>query len=323
MKEANIPEGILSSKPINMRGIDASARKFSDTWKDHFDPLRLKELEEKKLNNIISDEELAELYGLRIFPNNPRGAELRKKEALKTISEEDRAELIGLYMFPDNPEGAELRRREVLKILNEKDKQGYYDLCKNKHRQKHYSQEVIGLLKAAESGDPNVELVIMNDGKVIEVKPDDPEKIIITTSLGGCYATLVYTEHENGIRHAMLTHYDPLSLSDNTTKYRRLARQYPLMAESRKKIAVYVMMADELRNQREGIGLKYVLDNVQLDGLRIALQANFGSEIDFIVQPYSTQQTEWAKDQGILLMKLPPKDKGRPNYRTWFSEGEF
>jgi hypothetical protein len=75
----------------------------------HYDPMGLRlqytpeqallrELERKKAEGGISDDEEAELSGLRIFPKNSRAAELRKKEALKTITDEEREELRQFYL---------------------------------------------------------------------------------------------------------------------------------------------------------------------------------------------------------------------------------
>ena len=74
-----------------------------------------------------------------------------------------------------------------------------------KDQYERFSPEVISLWDKVEAGDPNVEQVEMSQGKAIEVSPEDNEKIIWTFGLAGCYACLLFTEHPDGTRNAVLT----------------------------------------------------------------------------------------------------------------------
>lgn len=297
----------------------ADAKKEKQILSEKMDVLQKKEREE-----AISEEEKAELIGLRAFPHNPRAAGLRKKEVLKTISKEEQAELWGWNMFPDNPEMAELRKKEALGILKEGEKKKYLEFLKGKRRENAFSYEIQQLLEKAEKGDPSVELVSMNDGKVIKVKPEDVDgKTILTTGLGGCYGTLVFTEHENGIRTAMLTHYDPTLLVENIGKYESLARANPIMAESRTKKAVYVMVSDRESPKSVGNEQDRFLSQQGKDALELALKAELGSDVEIKIISYSTLREFGEIDRGVLCLKLPPVSKGEPRYKTWFCEGGF
>jgi len=39
------------------------------------------------------------------------------------------------------------------------------------------------------------------------------------------------------------------------------------------------------------------------------------------LEPYSIQQDAMTKDQGSLIVRIPPK--GQATYRTWFSQGKL
>jgi len=105
--------------------------------------LRLKELEQKGFDNL-SEEEKAELYGLRAFLDNPRGAELQKKETLGLINEEEREELRRLHQL--------------------------------KTREKDFSPEIQKLWERTEANDSDVEQVYMNNEKSgVRTKKNPPK----------------------------------------------------------------------------------------------------------------------------------------------------
>lgn len=77
-----------------------------DNFESQFGNLNLPERPEnfrqKELQSryeSLNGEEKAELMGLNVFPDNPRGAELRKKEALGLIGDEEKEELRRLYQL--------------------------------------------------------------------------------------------------------------------------------------------------------------------------------------------------------------------------------
>jgi uncharacterized protein YnzC (UPF0291/DUF896 family) len=106
---------------------------------------------------------------------SPRRSELEEKERKGTITDEEKAELLGLRVFPDNPRGAQLHTKEVLGTITEEEKAELYKL----RRRKKFSPEINQLFDRVEAGDPNVEQVDTNTGKAVEVTPEGEEKTIL------------------------------------------------------------------------------------------------------------------------------------------------
>jgi len=250
---------------------------------------------------------------------NPRKDELlaRQREGGE-ITHEEAAELQGIFAFPDNPRGASLLMRDVLDQTTEEEKT---ELRKHFQR-KQFSPEVNALWDKVEARDPNVEQVAMSQGKAVEVSATDAEKIIWAYGLGGCYGCLIFTEHPDGTRNAVLTHYPPTEISQDLSKLRELIGQSVKMREATTKQTVLVIAAGEwVQDPTTKKGSYRVRDQQTADLLALAVQAELGAGVDVKLEPYSEIQMAGAKDQGTLLVHIPPSGKGEARYRTWFSGG--
>lgn len=250
---------------------------------------------------------------------NPRKDELlvRQREG-QELTREEAAELQGIFAFPDNPRGADLLMRDVLEKTTEEEKT---ELRKHFQR-KQFSPEVNALWDRVEAGDPNVEQVAMSQGKAIEVSAADPEKIIWTYGLGGCYGCLVFTEHPDGTRNAVLTHYPPTEISQDLAKLRELIGKNHKMKEASTKQTVLVMAAGEwVQDPTTKKGSFRVRDQQTADLLALAVQVELGAGVDVKLEPYSENQRAGEKNQRTLLVHIPASGKGEARYRTWFSGG--
>ena len=184
---------------------------------------------------------------------------------------------------------------------------------------KDFSLEVYNLWERIRANDPNVELVEMREGKAIKVKSDQQEKKIIWTyALGGCITSVVFVEQADGTRHAILTHYPPTEISQNLVKLRELISDNLKKKEALAKQTLLLMMPgkwvqdpNKIKSRRRQEG----------DLLIDAVQEELGTEIDVRIEPYSQQLEFGKKDQGTLLVYIPPFRKGEAKYRTWFNEG--
>ena len=250
---------------------------------------------------------------------NPRKDELlARQRGGQELSREEAAELQGIFAFPENPRGASLLMRDVLEQTSEEEKK---ELRKHFQR-KQFSPEVNTLWDRVEAGDPNVEQVAMSQGKAIEVSLTDQEKIIWTYGLGGCFGCLVYTEHSDGTRNAVLTHYPPTEISQDLAKLRELIGPNIKMKEAATKQTVLVMAAGEwVQDPTTKKDSFRVRDQQTADLLALAVQAELGTGVDVKLEPYSETQMADQKDQGAFLVHIPPTGKGEARYRTWFSGG--
>lgn len=255
--------------------------------------------------------------------SDPRETELMQKKRDNTITEEEKGELYGLRVFPNNPRGQELRKKEHLGLLTHEEKEELRRINQLKTRQEKMTPELQDLWKRTEAKDPNIEQVSMNQGKSIEVSPDDEkEKVIWTYGLGGCFGTLVFSEDENGRKTAVLTHFDPLSISVNMTELRRLIKSNPAIKTSMYKQSILVLGAEGYeQNLQTKQWERKIQDQQKADMLITAIQAELGQDVEVKLEPYSTLQDNMTKNQGSLIVRIPPK--GQATYSTWFSQGQL
>lgn len=251
---------------------------------------------------------------------NSRQEELRSR--YENLNEEEKAELMGLNVFPNNPRGAELRKKEALGVMSDEEKEELRKLYQLQDRAKNMSPFVKSLWERAEASDPNIEQVDMNTGKSIEVSSsDDKEKTIWTFGLGGCNCVVVFTEQEDGSRDCVLTHYDPTQLSVNMGKLSELISRSEKMRTAKSRMAV---LATPGTLQIDPVTKKYVMkahDQHAVDMLSLTIRAELGENVVIKLEPYSENQSYGTKDQGTLSVRIPPSGKGDAQYQTWFSGG--
>ena len=248
---------------------------------------------------------------------NYRKDELLAKQREGKLSPEEEAELQGILAFPDNPRAAKLLKRDVLGQTTEEEKE---ELRKYFQR-KQFSPEINALWDRVEAGDPNVELVEMSQGGAVEVTPTDAEKIIWTYGLGGCYGCLLFTEHPDGTRNAILTHYSPIEIFQNLVKLRELISKSVKIREASRQIFLVIAPGEWVRDPvTQKVSFK-VKDQKKVDLLVYTVKAELGAGVEVKIEPYSEMRMLDKKDQGILLVRIPPVGKGDARYRTWFSGG--
>ncbi|MDA2921985.1 hypothetical protein MYX07_01825 [Patescibacteria group bacterium AH-259-L07] len=250
---------------------------------------------------------------------DPRRTELEEKEKKKTITPEEQAELFGLRLFPDDPRGADLRKKEALETITPEEQEELRRLYQLKTRKKKFTPEVQELWEKVEQGDPNVIRVDMNQGQSCEIEPHDTaEKVIWTSALGGCFGTLVFIESKAGKRSAILTHYDPLHIQVNALKLKQLIT--PEMQDAPIKQTIVVMAAGEyIQDLKTGELKMTVKDQKKTDLLISTVRETLGENIEVTLEPYSEKLVKGRKDQGVMIVRVPPKTQA--TYRTWFSSG--
>lgn len=249
---------------------------------------------------------------------NPRQKELQSR--YESLSEEERAELIGLNVFPDNPRGAELRKKEVLGLIEDEEKKELGKLFQLQKRQKKNSPAVQKLWKRVEANDPSVEQVDMGEGKSIEVEPtDEAEKVIWTFGLCGCYGSVVFTEHRDGTRNCVLTHYPPTELSVNMAKLVELINVSEKMKNAKTKKVVLALPGEWTQNPETKKYEMKTINQQAVDALTIAIKAKLGTDVEIELEPYSETILEEEKDRGTLAVYVPPSGKGDVYYQTWYS----
>mgnify|MGYP001603298809 CR=1 FL=1 len=254
---------------------------------------------------------------------NPRKKELDSKP-WENLSNEEQAELMGLRVFPDNPRGAELRRKEALGLVTEDEKKELRRLYQLQTRDKKMTPAIRQLWERTEANDPHVEQVNMGSGKSIEVSStEDTEKVIWTFGLDGCAGVAVFTENEEGTRDCVLTHYPPTELSINMAKLRELISQSVKMKAAKNKQVVLIMPGEytqDLQTKRWEMRIK---NQSTVNILSLAVQAELGANVPIKLEPYSENISVDEKDQGVFAVYIPPAGKGDARYQTWFSSGKL
>jgi hypothetical protein len=254
-------------------------------------------------------------------PENSRQKELQSR--YESLNEEERAELMGLNVFPDNPRGAELRKKEALGQITDEEKEELRKLYQLKTRQEKNTPAVQNLWERVEANDPNVEQVDMGNGKSIEVAPTDNEKVIWTFGLGGCYGSVVFTENEDGTRDCVLTHYPPTELLVNMGKLGDLISTSEKMKTAKTKKVVLALPGELTQNPETKKYEMKTKNQRALDALTLAIQAKLGADIEIKLEPYSEMINAEEKDQGTLIVFVPPTGKGDVRYQTWYGGGKL
>ena len=254
-------------------------------------------------------------------PENARQKELQSR--YENLSEEEKAELMGLNVFPDNPRGAELRKKEALGLIGNEEKEELRRLYQLKTRQEKNSPDIQKLWERVEGNDPNVAQVEMSNGKSVEVSPTQAEKVIWTFGLGGCYGSVVFTEHEDGTRDCVLTHYPPTELSDNMAKLGDLINTSEKMKAAKTKKAVLALPGEWIQNPETKKYEMRTKNQQAVDALTIAIQAKLGTDVEIKLEPYSEMISAGEKDQSTLVVYIPPSSKGDVRYQTWYGAGKL
>jgi len=255
-------------------------------------------------------------------PENLRQKELQSK--YERLSEEEKAELMGLNVFPENPRGAELRKKEALGLIADQEKEELRRLYQLKTRQEKNTPAIQRLWERVEANDSNIEQVDMGSGKSIEVAPtDEEEKAIWTFGLGGCYGSVVFTEHEDGTRNLALTHYPPTELSVNMAKLGDLIDSSEKMKVAKTKKAVLVLPGEWIQNPETKKYEMKAKNQQAIDALTLVIKAKLGTDIEIKIEPYSKMISAGEKDQGTFVVYIPPSGKGDVRYQTWFSGGKL
>lgn len=260
-------------------------------------------------------------FGSPQGPKNSRQKELQSR--YESLSEEERAELMGLNVFPDNPRGAKLREKEALGLINDEEKEELRRLYQLKTRQEKNSPAIQKLWEQVEGNDPNVEQVDMGSGKSVEISTtDEAEKVIWTFGLRGCYGSVVFTEHEDGTRNCVLTHYPPTELSVNMVKLGDLINASEKMKTANTKKVVLALPGEWTQNPETKKYEMRTKNQQAVDALTIAIQAKLGADVEIKLEPYS-EISEGEKDQGTLVVYLLPTGKGDVHYQTWYGGGKL
>ena len=254
-------------------------------------------------------------------PENARQKELQSRYG--NLSEEEKAELTGLNVFPDNPRGAELRKKEALGLIGNEEKEELRRLYQLKTRQEKNSPDIQKLWERVEGNDPNVAQVDMSNGKAVEISPTEAEKVIWTFGLGGCYGSVVFTEHEDGTRNCVLTHYPPTELSVNMAKLGDLINTSEKMKAAKTKKAVLALPGEWIQNPETKKYEMRTKNQQAVDALTIVIQAKLGTDVEIKLEPYSEMISAGEKDQGTLVVYIPPSGKGDVRYQTWYGAGKL
>ena len=269
-------------------------------------------------------EDFEKLQGGFEFPELQGDSRRRELEArYESLTKEEQAELFGLRAFPNNPRGAKLRKKEVLGLLNPEEEKELRRLYQLKDRQENCTPAIQILWERVKASDPNVEQVRMGDGKFIEVAPTEEEKVIWTFGLGRCYATVVFTENKNGTRYCVLTHYPPIQLYQNIDKLGDLIGASEEMRTAKTKKVILALPGEWGQNSETKKYEMRVKDQQAVDALTIAIRAKLGADVDIKLKPYSEREEFWVKDRGILVIYVPPVGKGDVSYRTWYGGGKL
>jgi len=249
---------------------------------------------------------------------------LRRKELLsipyERLSEEEKGELIRLIKFLNNLRVAELRKKEASGLITDDEKDELEILDQLSSINEKSSPAIKQLWERTKANDPYVEQVSMSDGKVVEVGPtEEAEKIIWTFALAGCVGAVVFTENEGGARNCVLTHYPPTELSINMKKLRELISRSEKMKTAKNKQVILFIPGEWTIDEKTKKWEIKIKNHPAINALSLAIRAELGADVEIKLEQYSRDVLMGQKDQGTLVVYVPPVGKGDAYYKTWFS----
>lgn len=235
----------------------------------------------------------------------------------------DIAKLHARNIFPSDTRAQDLLARSIAGSFVLEEQNELNELFARNQQEKRYSSGVIDLFDRHEGGDPNVVFVDMNSiGGDITVLPNGQGKDIFTAGLGGCYSSLLYFEQPDGMRNATLVHFDPAipTVELTTTVVSRRAEELGLNSDSR--AFLLIEAPGNWAKNEEGKWVLKPSDQEKINSLRSGLKKALHDKcayLELITEIYPNGSD--AKDHGVLSLHIPPKLKGKAEYKTWFSGG--
>lgn len=178
------------------------------------------------------------------------------------------------------------------------------------------------LSAALQLPDKQIKKISTMASQEIEVSPEDElEKYLFTHSLAGCYVTIILTEDDSGKRAASLTHYPPYVLIEHLLDIKDKID----LNHSNKNSSTGVIFAPAFESTVSKIKREtYIFrEPTAVDLISVLLKKKLGSNAEVLLQPYVVDDLcLLGPDGGSILLKVPPKGKGNPSYRTWFNKRE-
>lgn len=148
----------------------------------------------------------------------------------------------------------------------------------------------------------NIEMVKIYEAKKISVGQDEKDKIIMTNSLNGCRATVLACESADGSRMVGLTHFPDFMKDRQKAGVEGLVDEV-MRAAKEKKAVIFAQ-----KKRPEGI-----------EDLKKVIQDSLGSDADVQVELYDSDTTE--EGSGVVVVQVPPKEKGPVSFLTWYKNG--
>lgn len=155
---------------------------------------------------------------------------IEDKESMRRNYTLEFAEAAAKRTFPEDTRGQELVRKKLTKgLLTEEE------------------EELASMREGHERG--NIEIVPIYTGTTLEVLPDDRKgKVLMTTQLNGCVATVVVCQSPEGKRIAQLTHFPDFATEKQGQKIDELTTD-----EMRTAVEKKVVLFFQKKNEREEV----------------------------------------------------------------------
>ena len=184
-----------------------------------------------------------------------------------------------------------------------------------------FSSVVQDLWRRSEAREPNVEWVSVNSGKFVEVSETDAETIMWTYGLCDCNTAALFMEREDGTRACALTYYPPNALLTSAGKLRALFPGGGKMETAKMKKAIFALPGVRTQNPETKQQEITVADKDAVKMLSLVAEQELGPDVDIIIAPYDEHPDRNVKDEGTLVIHIPPSGKGDAWYQTWSQKG--
>lgn len=162
--------------------------------------------------------------------------------------------------------------------------------------------------------DGQVVRVSMNSFNGVRVGPDDSERVLLTTGLGGCTAVALVAENSDGERIGILSHY--FSSTERNEHVRALSNVFIGLRRGHfAQVSAIIMTPGE-----DGADQSHATFKDVNSSLILCIANAFERKIiKTICYDMFAQDSHHA-----LVVRIPgTRTAKRPSYRTWFCEGEL
>lgn len=140
-----------------------------------------------------------------------------------------------------------------------------------------------------------------------------------TYGLGKCNATLTFAEMNDGAREVVLTHFFPDNIREHAGELSELLSKIDGKNVEKAKSIIFSL------GKKTDEGGRLEIEKPEIAEMLAAIVRSQipNAKIEMMPYPEFHNRLSGAKDQGVLVAKIPGKPRGEATFQTWFENGNL